>query len=1140
MAAHDISRHLFNPAKHYTGTRMQQGRVILDSDLNEARMLDEEVQRALVVDVIGPHGTSDDGFKIAIADDPLSYDFVILSGAYYLGGLRHEIADVAALPQHYLGQDNWLQSNRTDELLAHPTLPDVERHDLVYLVGWQQGVSAVEDEELREPAIAAHDAGFRIRNMHQVRVRPGGPADCVEAFTAMVNQLCQDTGGTFDHVNYELRSGARLAVTVGPPEAEAADLCKPPVLQGFAGAENLAIRVELIAPDTFLWGIDNAAPLHRISVAGDLTTITFLEPLPIDPANLPRVDQVLEILPLGARLANDEKTADYPIAADIGGHVLARILTPYDPISQTLTVAVTDADTDRLEAMLAWDDDDDDRMFARVWNPGDASPKDSFGVTFTPNSPVALPGTGLKVTFTAAGIPGDHWIIASRPSTPRGVVPWALRGGPGAPPTGPRRFYSPLALIHWTLDGMEIKPAVEDCRRRFRPLTRLRGCCTVTVGDDATSYGDFSSIQDAVDAIPLLEPGRICVLPGEYEERVVLHQRADIVISGCGARTIIRTPADNDTSEGLFTLDDCDRVTLKNLRIAASGQFGVMVVNESTHITIDGLDITTTLSGVPKFDLLPTEPSPYPPGTLVAHHVEHLVVRDCKLTQSGETSRFPNVLLSSCVHADMRRCEVLTPGADGGTSHAWGGVQLIQGDDVTIADNEIRYGEGHGITLGTITWEGLPDDYTGWFYPAPEVVMGDEEEDCPENKGGPDPPSLEDPIEAFPVAAPTNLRIVGNRIRSMGGSGISVLGFMPVPYLETDPYLMIESYDLVIAENIVEDNFKTQSSYDEVGTLLPVRAFGGVILADSENLQIRDNVIRHNGVDFIEPACGIYVFHGENVAIERNQIYANGERVPGIGKAGHRAGIALQSVGRRVTQGELLEVAADRFLPAVTVRGNIVHQPAGRALQIYGLGAMLVEGNTLTSEGPGEQDIPNDYTDCVEIHNIGQGSELLLATTPDPAPIPLSPHPALYYISETPLEEFLEGRILFKDNQVRYSPVGEDNDIDCATRIQTFGDAAVLDNQFFTTFPAGTGKMETDTIVVAWSTRTNNNRWDDPALVVDEDPLTFQTNASARTLAVMNFTTLNQATRCIHAELVDGSPVPGPVAVNQVLTICDP
>ena len=63
-------------------------------------------------------------------------------------------------------------------------------------------------------------------------------------------------------------SDARLKVepdgTAGTP-----DLCSPPVAGGYLGAENQAIRIQLVSGTEFTWGFDNAAPLYRVQLAND-------------------------------------------------------------------------------------------------------------------------------------------------------------------------------------------------------------------------------------------------------------------------------------------------------------------------------------------------------------------------------------------------------------------------------------------------------------------------------------------------------------------------------------------------------------------------------------------------------------------------------------------------------------------------------------------------------------------------------------------------------------------------------------------------------------------------------------------------------------------------------------------------------
>lgn len=1137
MSAHDISRHLFQPKKHYSGLRMQQGRVSLDSDFNEARMLDDEGQRLLARDVIGPHGTSDGGFKITEPPPgpPTGYNFSIGAGSYYLGGLRHEISS-----QTFRAQSDWQQSTRAGADPPVPALPTVAgtRHDLVYLVGWEQGVTSVEDTEFREQAIAAQDTGYRIRLMHRAYVRTGGPADCVDAFTALVDSL-KSGGHEFDTVNNQLLSGARLTVQYDPEAAEAPDLCKPTALQGFSGAENETIRVQLIGGKRFLWSLDNAAPLYRVTVGivGPVVTITFQSTtLPRDAAHQPRVGQILEILPWGANLPNGEHVADHPIAPHVGGSVLARVRTPYDPDGASLTVVLTATSATVLQQMLDWlGDQPNPYLFARVWNPGDNPGDDTLdflndttiGVPFQPNVRVALSGTGYFVSFNQDGVVGDHWILTTRPATTRDIVPWDLLKS--AAPHGPRRFYSPLAIIRWTLSGGGGPPvlshAYHDCRPKFRPLTRLRGCCTVTVGDDLNSFGDFTSINDAIAAIPPLESGKICILPGTYAERVVITNRSKLVIEGCGPRTRIRTPESNSTSAGLVTILGGTDVTLRSLHIEADGQMGVMGIG-TNNTTLDRLHVTTrrdpdlakpTASTI----WVPTESSPYPLSTVAFTTSSSLSILDCELTMGGDTSLAANVVVCNSSGLRISRCKVSTPPVFGGTSLAFGGVYLSRIDGAELTDNHITRGNGHGITFG-VYLDGALNDLEWWA----GGVVTDDSNDCP--SVGPDlpdevPPQDDDdePIVLRP-SINTNIIIRRNRISGMGASGISVLGFWPDT---ADPFPMIETNHLEIADNIIETNCQTPPQQGMMPEFREVAAFGGIALGQADHLRIHDNLIQDNGVTFINPVCGIFVLHGENIAIENNLIRNHGPRQGNLTPlSGMRAGIALQQVGRRVALDgeEELEIGSDSLRPSALVRGNVVSQPAGRALQVYGIGAMLIEGNTLISEGLPEG-LPDKTAHCVDIRNVGQSPELQLIGY-IPASVAFLPAPALPS-SSIPDPALVDGRVLFTDNQVRFTPAPNTSfNIFCANAIQSYGDIAVLDNQFFVLYPLGGGSMFCDTIVTAWSTRTNNNRWEDPATLLSGAPVyDFDTDRSATTLGYMNFTAHNQATRCIHANFAGES-----------------
>jgi hypothetical protein len=1142
MTTQDLSRHLFQPEKHYASARMQQGRPILDSDFNEAEILDDEGQRVVMVDVVGPHGSSTPGFTIGEVSTDI-YDFEILAGSYFLGGMRHEIADVDGDPQRFREQTDWLQAPRPG---VAPTLPMAPRHDLVYLVGWEQTVSAVEDLELVEHALGGRDTTVRVRHMHRVLVREATAEDCSAAFDGLVAALRNSEAHTFDPRSNELRSGARLTVGLATIESSD-DLCSEPGVTGYVGGENQAIRVQMIATNRFLWAYDNASPLFRVTASrvGGTATIVFVTP-PQEQALFALKEQIVELLPWGAVLPNGEHVADHPISDSVGGGLYARVLTSYNPVTKTLTATVTN--TTLFDAMLTWFDDHDvdgDQriFFLRVWN-GDDMPMMGHG--YSTAGTVALPGTGLEVTITSPAIVGDYWILAARPATPEQVIPWDLMDG--AAPHGPRRFYCPLGMLHWSLDGDDLQVTADSCRRPFRPLTRLRGCCSVTVGDGVTSFGDYTSIQAAIDALPRDVPGKVCILPGIYEEQIAINNRLHgLVIEGCGPRTCIRTPPGNATSTGLISMVWSVDVTLRDFKLEATGQFGITMRGEllapitwCQRISLDKLDVTTRrdpLLPAPALDELavPAGSAAFPLSCVVGLGTLRTKILGCTFTQVGDLSAAANVLFALSTGLTIRNCKILSPPGEGATiSKAWAGLHIAGGcSDVLIERCRIEGGLGHGITLGGAHRENATVDPEEPYDPGGTVVMAPTD-DCPSVLGGFDVtgiPGRDDPPTYIPDDGPHDVRIRRNQIRAMGSSGISVLGFWPET--ATRSLEQIRTRDILIADNIIEQNCNHMPEDSLPPELREVAAFGGIVLADADGLRIHDNLIRSNGRDHRHPVCGIYVLHGENIVVENNQIQDNGRRVEGTALAGHRAGIALQLVGRPLFTFRDHDTPLDLSQPAARVRGNTVLQPAGRALQLYGLGPMFVEGNILVSEGQdGLDSLQRQYAvHCVEIRNLGQSPELAQTGT-IPADIAIFPAPPLVLDPLITSDELLDGRILFTDNIVRFNPVsGAAEDIFCINLFQSYGDVSVLNNQFFALLPEDEGFILNDTIVVAWSTRTSHNRWEDPigeTLAGAFNP----TNTSASTLAYMNITTLNQASRCIHVDTATGGPTH--IAENQI------
>src|SRR4028119_1195843 len=96
----DFTRSTFQPEKHYTSVRMQQGRLQLDSDWNEQVDIEAYLRHAQAVDMIGADScvpTSGkysgepyrDSFKISITPD--GSDLAIAPGRLYANGTFCEL-----------------------------------------------------------------------------------------------------------------------------------------------------------------------------------------------------------------------------------------------------------------------------------------------------------------------------------------------------------------------------------------------------------------------------------------------------------------------------------------------------------------------------------------------------------------------------------------------------------------------------------------------------------------------------------------------------------------------------------------------------------------------------------------------------------------------------------------------------------------------------------------------------------------------------------------------------------------------------------------------------------------------------------------------------------------------------------------
>ena len=942
----DISADFHVPAKRYSGVRAQAGRVLTDADFNAAfDVLDDRLE-ILVRTLLCAAGSPDGGLQpLAAAPATVAvpgggnvqtYTVDLAPGTFVLGGR----ATLVRNPIDSLDQWDWLSQYLTPAVL--PPAPQAGRTDLVYLEQVEQPVHMVEDRELHERALGSADTTTRLRPQLRIRILDDVPPDCTLAAQTLVQTLAQG-GHQLSDDRTELLSAARLGVAF-VDDGPSLDPCAPASAAGYLGAENHCLRVMLTAPGRFVWAYDHGTPLYRVEIDAANGEVHFLTE-PRDPELYPLPNQIIEILPWDALLPNGEKAAA-PL-----GH-LARLTGHYDPASRRMAYdgsmpAAWQTWLNGLPASLLGRDDDPPRFFyARIWQ----RPVSGAGPDQVTGTNIILPETGIALHFAGNGLPGDYWTVALRPNAPQLVQPWNLMIDPAAgevpvaPPIGPRRFHAPLGLVTWpTPLGAAPQGEIHDCRNRFRRLCRIKGCCTWQVGDGQSSFGDFNSIQDAVDALPA-EGGEICLLPGIHLGPIDLRNRRDIKVSGCGGRTRIEIDADpaNPGRPGV-RLDGSRNISFSDFTISARAApaFGARTLSQETRI--ERVRILTRES-----------------AAVALARADGAVIADCRiraealaeaLTSANLAGLLPLVYLAGR-DLDVERNEITADFLQLNRNRvALGGIQIGgRSSNVRIVDNRIEGGNGHGITLGSIVSdETRPTGDIVIVFP-PWIIV--DEDGCVKFVPGgtvtlPGGNQASRPRSAGPVR---RLRISGNHIADHGGCGITVAHW----FIAGAKDGVDDLDDIEVEEAKIDDNRIYRCMRIDLSSALSVDAafasgYGGIALAATSDLLIDDNEIRFCGGTGRSPICGIYIRFAERLRITSNRISENGRpasltdplligNIGGI-VIGHADGVEADAA------------TAVREVPAAVITDNHVVSPEGRALELLGTGAMMVDNNSFTSHG---------------------------------------------------------------------------------------------------------------------------------------------------------------------------------------------
>lgn len=560
----DFSRLTFDPARHYSGVWMQQGRVQVDADSNEQATIARRRVELEAADLIGgcggPIGAA--GFEMVLDVAALSAtqkaelaqrfaatftvpagDFLIGPGRFYVDGILTE-------------NDGYeLYSAQRDLPGLLKLIPSTAGSYTVYLDVWDRHLTALDDARLRETALGGPDTATRTRTTWQVRTVAEGavPVNCVDDPAEYLKAIAPSTG--------TLQARA-------VPEAPTDDDCIVPASAGYRGLENQLYRVEVasggsavdlpgtghtsitagstaekIVYDTGAWSVGQAVEIYRPgadAMAGDLAivvakdapskTLTLNIPVALDPAQSPRMRPVGAtflwsrdngsvvglITKVDGRklelqdLDNDEvlgfKEGQWVTISDDARELrgeapeLARIEAKS---GTTVTLTAAPAFPGNLASVPL-----DRHLKLRRWDGVGAVKTDPP----TPNEGYIDLEDGVQVRFGLGTYkPGDYWLIPARTANAdarSGHIEWQVEDEttPGSPPAalapfGIRHAYCRLGIVR--SDGTKL--TYEDCRPIFPPATELTSLRYV--GGDG---------QEAMPGAPLPKLLEVAVFNGEH------------------------------------------------------------------------------------------------------------------------------------------------------------------------------------------------------------------------------------------------------------------------------------------------------------------------------------------------------------------------------------------------------------------------------------------------------------------------------------------------------------------------------------------------------------------------------------------------------------------------------------------------
>ena len=363
----------------------------------------------------------------------------------------------------------------------------------------------------------------------------------------------------------------------------------------------------------------------------------------------------------------------------------------------------------------------------------------------------------------------------------------------------------------------------------------------------------------------------------------------------------------------------------------------------------------------------------------------------------------------------------------------------------------------------------------------------------------------------------------------MGANGIGVAGFLDLS--AADEFISV--IELSILGNDIRRCLR-RAIAPPPEALAGFIGYGGIALADVENLIVHDNTIIDNGADYLDPVCGVFVLHGEGIDIGRNRIRPQRRTHPAAGfrrasGPARRGRHRLRARRRRVTHRQGREIStrpdAKRRPGGAPPRQHRLHAAWTRARHQRRRADVDRAANQFTSQAvvPTSVDLSSYLAATVQILNLGLSNELyfqmllfaMLNSSSVQTYLDGANDSAVAAgragLDDATLARLLaNGQVLFSDNQVNLDLLARGLSLALtSTLIITLDDLGFHDNQCEANLYLLDDLLISHALLFGFTLRATGNRFKEGSLSAFLSALTVGLFA--------NTTALNQGTHCIFA-----------------------